>query len=557
VRFSSTAALLAILAGCGGAGVNRFPLRDPLVRDDDMRPFRRRPASYFSPFLWDGLDMILFRPIARFFAVDPGSEAVNVNALDEVPDSSWFENRLGARPMSTGEMARGSCAVPPLDPVGPWKVIAAKPNGASPGFTIEGEDGLRYLVKFEGVEQPLRASSADVIGSRIYHAAGFNTPCNELMFFRREIVKLAPDAQGEDESGKKTPLTEQAIDDIVKQTSRLPDGRYRAMVSLFLPGEPIGPFRYVAVRDDDRNDVVPHEDRRELRGSYLLAAWIHHFDAREMNTLDTWIEVPGQGGYVRHHILDWGDSLGIVWPWDEMTRRIGHAYYFDFSNMLFDFLTLGVPARPWDRAQYGPAGMVWAYFDIETFDPERYHPGYPNPAFMRMTEHDGAWMARIIAGFTDEHIAALADLAVLPDPVVRSELIRILRGRRDKILARYLGRLSALTLPRLRDSELCVDDVAVAAGVAGRAERRYAARVWMEGADANRSLTVRLDGAAALCVALPPAVGPRRYVIVDVLSYAPHARRQVPLRVHLYDLGEAGARIVGLERPDDDAAPGS
>ena len=35
--------------------------------------------------------------------------AGNVNALDEVPDSSWFTNRLGRRPMTTEEIARGPC----------------------------------------------------------------------------------------------------------------------------------------------------------------------------------------------------------------------------------------------------------------------------------------------------------------------------------------------------------------------------------------------------------------------------------------------------------------
>src|SRR5215208_3163686 len=33
--------------------------------------------------------------------------ALDVNTIDEVPDSSWFENRLGARPMTTAEIAAG------------------------------------------------------------------------------------------------------------------------------------------------------------------------------------------------------------------------------------------------------------------------------------------------------------------------------------------------------------------------------------------------------------------------------------------------------------------
>ena len=33
--------------------------------------------------------------------------ALNVNTLDEVPDSSWFTNRIGRRPMSLDELVRG------------------------------------------------------------------------------------------------------------------------------------------------------------------------------------------------------------------------------------------------------------------------------------------------------------------------------------------------------------------------------------------------------------------------------------------------------------------
>src|SRR6185295_10270412 len=106
-------------------------------------------------------------------------------------------------------------------------------------------------------------------------------------------------------------------------------GEYlRFQASAWLPGYLLGPFRYEKTRDDDPNDVIAHEDRRELRGARLLAAWLNHFDAREQNSMDSWIS-PGHekngelsSGFVRHYYLDMSDCLGSEWAWDGISRRL-------------------------------------------------------------------------------------------------------------------------------------------------------------------------------------------------------------------------------------------
>src|SRR5262245_39751706 len=110
-------ASLALLVGCGGS-TRRFPLKEPLWNDTDLSPVSIvcrpdkdppkddpkhqvcMPEPYESPFAWDGANQMVFRPISRFFAVDPGGEALNVNAFDEVADSAWFVNRIGMKPYS-------------------------------------------------------------------------------------------------------------------------------------------------------------------------------------------------------------------------------------------------------------------------------------------------------------------------------------------------------------------------------------------------------------------------------------------------------------------------
>jgi hypothetical protein len=534
----------------------QFPFAEPIWVDADQRPFDELPEEYFSPFGWDAANQTVFRPISRFFAVDPAGEAVNVNALDEVPDSSWFENRIGRFGMSPERVAQGACTTPPLDPNKPWTVKGAKPDGANPGFVIKGPDDKRYLVKFDGVLQGPRATAADVIGSRLYHAAGYHSPCNRIVYFDRALLKIAPDASVEERDGER-PLTEKDLETVLSKALRLSDGRYRASTSLFLEGKPIGPWTYQGTRDDDPNDVVAHEDRRELRGMRILAALINHFDSREQNTFASFVEVGKNAGYVRHYMLDFGDSLGSLWTPPMLGRRIGHAYYLDVPYVVEDWITLGLVKRPWESAEFGRSGAVFGYFDVALFEPELWRPGYPNPAFSRMSERDAAWMARIIAEFSDAHLEALVATADLRDPILVGELSRILKGRRDRILDRYLTRLSPLAHPRVErlpnGARLCLVDLLLSSGRAK--QRSYVGRAYLT----ERRIELgqsRPDARARSCVTLPAvpesSSDKPRYLIVDVIARTPGLSAQLPARVHLYHLGGSDYRIVGLERPDSD-----
>ena len=135
---------LSLLGGCATSmSSRRFPLRDAMWKDEDTHPYRAdctpdpkkprnpicAPDEYASSFVWDGADEMIFRPVARFFAVDPGGEAVNVNALDEVPNSSWFTNRIGMRVMTPAEVSKGFCDDKILhtdDPDGSWIIDRGK-----------------------------------------------------------------------------------------------------------------------------------------------------------------------------------------------------------------------------------------------------------------------------------------------------------------------------------------------------------------------------------------------------------------------------------------------
>ena len=558
-------AVAFVLVGCGTSVTHRFPLRQIVWVDPDTRPFEGPPEGFYSSYTWDGADNAVFRPLSEFWLFETDREALNVNALDEVASSSWYTNRLSRQLMTPDEMARGACADVNDELPGPWTIVGGKPDGANPGFQILDSEGTRYLLKTDGDLQHERPGAADAIGALIWHAAGYNVPCNRVVVFDRSILQLDPEATIERTDGTEEPLTDEAVERVLSKATRLPDGRYRASVSQFISGRPISPWRYHGTNDDDPNDAIPHEHRRDLRAQYVLSAWTNHIDARQENTMAAWVGTDDDHGFIRHYLIDFGDVFGILHAWNDMVRRFGHSGYLDVQHILTDFLSLGMIDRPWHHAEYGPAGVTLGYFDTRRFQPDQWRPGYANNAYDWMTEGDAAWMTRIVSRFSDEHIRRMVARGRFSDPIVASELSRILIGRRDRILERWLTRLSPLAWPTVRPTdaghaELCMQDLAVSSGIRDGRLRRYGAAAWTGTplAPIDVAAPRRADDARA-CVSLPEPAGAGEsspaYLVVDVTSQTPEHETAFPGRVHLYSFGDGRYRIVGLERPSHREPP--
>lgn len=574
-----TGLVVAALMGLAcSASERRFPLRDPLWQDTDQRPVavdcEERPTEkephhvacapepYVSPLAWDGADNSIFRPFARVWAVDPAGPAPNVNAFDEVPDSAWFTNRLGKRKPTTQQLLDGACgATDKLDgegaAPGSWIIDQGKPNGASPGFRIRVADKYKFLLKTDSPEQPERPTAASAIGAAIYHAVGFNTSCEQIVYFEPKVLSLQPGLVATDNSGVPRRFDDKALAWVLKQAKRRGE-LLRMQASAWLPGYLLGPFRYEGTRGDDPNDVIPHEDRRELRGARVLAAWIDHFDAREQNTMDTWIAADanakdGSPGYVRHYYLDTSDSFGSEWDWDEISRRLGNSYLLDWGDIGYDFITFGIPTRPWEKAKRTAGYELFGYFNSEGFEPDDWKNEYPNPAFSRATEHDNAWMARILSKLDRADIEQLVTLGKFSQPEHAAYLTEVLEQRLQRILQRYFSRLSPLAEPRIEGDSLCVLDLARRRHLALDDRFSYQARLSHAGSLKALPVEPRPNGEA--CIRLPhiapdggPAdTDPSRYGVLAVDNHF----AQFPLSIHLYDLGPArGLRVVGLERAE-------
>ena len=529
-------AALLLLTACG-APQHRFPLASPMWVDDDRRVFAGRPAEIDTPAQWDRIDHTIFRQLSELWLYEREHEAINVNSMDEVPSSSWFTNRIGLSPMSPERLAQGAC-ISASAPPRPWTVTRAKTSGTSPGLFIEDAAGQSYLFKVD-FDLPERGTAADSIATRLFWAVGYETPCNQVVFLQRDELLLR---ESED-----APSLED-VESLFEQAVQLEDGRIRGSLSRLVAGDPIGGWLFEGRREDDPNDLINHEDRREVRGMYVLSAWLNHIDTRAENNLDMWIEQPDGRGYVQHYVLDAGDSFGQIFPQSiVMSQSFGLSHYVDFQHMMEDFLTLGIADRGWYGAERGPAGDVFGYYDIARFDPNDWRNGYPNPAFERGSERDKAWMARILARFGLEHLRAVVATARFSRESSAEELVRILRGRQGRLLERYLTRLSPLTLPRATGHRLCLRDVALESGF--RSERHYEAVAYPGWpTDRTTPLSAERDGTMA-CVSLPEAPE-QEYWVVDVIAETPGRERTGAARVHLYATEQGDYRVVGLERPD-------
>jgi hypothetical protein len=560
-------------AGCASPGMRPFRFADPVSRDgdleskslpchespsdDDPHHVSCAPADYVSPLIWDGADNLLFRPFAEAWAFRDSNEAANANVLDEVADSAWFTNRIGVRPISVEELTHGACDPGELlDPDkaadGAWLVDRGKTDGSSLGFRVK-IDGKKYLFKVD-TDAPERPSAASTIGAAAYQATGFYTSCEQVVYLRPSVLKLKPGLKYKGNFGEERDFDRAALDHILSLAPKR-DGKLRFQASAWLPGKTLGPFRYEGVRKDDPNDVIPHEDRRELRGGRVLAAWLDHFDAREQNSMDSWISdrkdvLDASPGHIIHYYLDTSDCLGSAWDWEQISRRLGHSYVVDWGDIGRDFVTLGIPLRPWDRVHRVPGYEQFNYFDVANFEPDAWKNEYANPAFDRATERDDAWMARILAGFSPELVRALAGMGRFERPENTEFLVNVLEGRLQKVLERYLTRLSPMGNVHVEGNDLCATDRAELRHLRPGELFRYAARRW--GGD---WLHVERRADAGVCVAIPhvvPASGPRdddvsRYVRI-ILS---DGVARGPLVAHLFDLGAGrGYKLVGLERPD-------
>jgi hypothetical protein len=436
-RLCSAGALLAFIAVAGAArGASpRFYADDPLWVDDD----KALDAAGVGPLE----DLNAFDFFSNTF-IRPGEKvdvrAMNVNSLDEVPDSTWFTNRIGRHDLSIAEIVRGPDRFNTVSLDG-WVVAAGKSSGLQPGFRMTDPSGHLYQIEVDPPSHPELTSGAEIIGTAFYHAFGYHTVDVYPAEIDADSLLISEKATIRDPlSGKRRRMTRRDLESVFKRAARNPDGRYRVVVSRFAEGKPLGNFRYYGTRPDDPNDIVPHEHRRELRGARVFGAWLNHDDSRGVNSLDMLEQAAGRS-YVKHYMFDFGSIMGSGTVFAQR-HRAGHEYILEWKPGWLTLATFGLYLRPWMLIDYPDVPPAVGRFEGDAFVPEKWKPEYPNPAFDVMRPDDAFWAARIVSKFSDEMIRAIVKKAAYSDPRATEYISETLIKRRDKVLATWLNQVN-------------------------------------------------------------------------------------------------------------------
>jgi hypothetical protein len=460
LRTTILAAACALFAASSFGEPPRFYPDDPLLADDDRLDVPEKPEELELSDLYDR-----FSNIFKDWGTSPiGTEASNVNTLDEVPDSSWFQNRHGSAPMSIEELVRGPNRGRAPNPEEEWLVFRSKSQGLTPGFHIKDASGDRYVIKLDPVEVPELSSAAEVIATKIFYALGYNVPENYVVRVHPDRFGIEPGTEVEDSFGDKTPLTPFRFRRSIRRVPRLEDGRIRVTASKYIPGIPIGPFRYHETRSDDPNDVIPHEDRRELRGLRLFAAWLNHDDTRNQNTQDSWVEENGRH-YVRHFLIDFGSTLGSG-SIDMQFAHLSFHYWLDPTLVKKNMKAFGLHVPEYRKARWPdfPEHESVGRIEAELFDPVKWRNDYRNPAFVRMTARDLFWAAKILMQFTREELEAIVATGEYSDGENSRLLLDVLVERQLKCGRFGINAVNPIDEFRVEDGSLAFTNLSTKYG---------------------------------------------------------------------------------------------
>jgi hypothetical protein len=463
----------------------RFADQPPAARVADDLPIALPRKRAFLAELY-AADVFVRREVVK--ALDPRRypAAGDVNALDEVPESTWYRTTLNAFNPLQGYERDGP-------PVPPWTRRAEPAASETPGAEVVTDArGLAYELVADDAGRERMRTAAAVMASRLVHALGYRTPEVHLV--------------------------------------RSPAGK-RLAATRWPPGVDLGPTT-IQSRSDDPNDAIAHVDRRTLRALALVAAWLDLKQLPPRMLRDLYVGKPGRG-HVEHVVVGLDGALGVARYHD----ALGWAQDADRqdSNFFLKLFSMGLSPKPPGLPPVTPWPSVGLI--APTLAVDQYDVAPPFEPFDRLQPADAYWAAKRIAALP-HFTLALAIMAGQLDPPAQNWLLQVLHLRRGQVIAWGYDRTTPLEVVTLRAGSAGADalllaDLAIVSRVMAASRSRYLVRYLdSEAHPLAPETTVRPDGAHVV-VPLPAALGERDYVVVQVQGYRDDQPLPRPFEAHL------------------------
>ncbi|HEY5927740.1 MAG TPA: hypothetical protein VIV11_38910 [Kofleriaceae bacterium] len=543
-------ACLLVLASCASSAPVphvRFA-NAPAVRVvNDRRNVPKQPEEIDYDRYLDNFDGSFHRLVTRRLELKRPERARGINALDEVPDSTWFTNRIGVRDVPPEQLKNMPGSVGTPEDHKPWTIQSSKVGGLSVGFIIKDARGEKFLLKFDRKGLPEAETSTQIIIGRLLWAIGYNVTDDYVVRIRKEDLVLAPDAKVKDPQGQSFPLDQRELEARLAQIDVAQDGTMRALVSRYLDGKPLGGHPGDGVRADDPNDRIPHELRRDLRGTYAIFEWLDHSDLHLANSLDMWVSDPANPDhhYVKHYFIDFGIALGTGAVKND-DLRFGYEYQLDWKAMARSLFTFGLIQRPWEDRKKPPYRGVGLY-DIANYDPGTWKPLTPMYTPVRVADRiDKFWASKTIMKLRREHIQAAVDAAKLSDPRAVAWLVDALIARQRKTARYWFERVNPVDELRVESRGLCFKDLSIAYQFAPARGTQYTLTFF----DARGRRIARravAAGGGTTCAPLELSVARDAYTIVRIDTRRPGFSRSTFVYV-ARDERTTAARVIGIWR---------
>lgn len=435
-----SACVIATAPGCGRYVPALFADRPVITDVHDDKPIDVPSRRSFDEREHIS-DIYLRRPLFEVVRVGDFPTAGDVNAMDEVPTSSWYDASQPARFPSD--------VVPPTLPM---VAIAESPVIADEALVVKDARGARYELLSDPPENSGLLTGAEVLAGYLLRGIGLRAP--------RSWVLSLP-ASGITSDGDKS-SSERLTKWLARKAAAAEGGR-RVSATLWSGGVDVGGAGDYSKRSDDPNDRVPHADRRTLRAMKVFAQWLGWSQFSVKSTRDVYVGRGGEGHLV-HYFIGLSRTLGTqdLHPKDTVDETGG--------GFGWNLITLGLSPPTVTKARVGPSPSVgWLPKDLVAGD---FSVSPPYSPFVRFTPQDEYWAAKRLMDVPEEALKAGIEAAFVQTEAGK-HLTDVLTNRRRLLIAHAMTVVTPIDVATNVGRAVWVRDRAIVAGEEKVSETEY------------------------------------------------------------------------------------